>query len=237
MTQIQIRYLIYALAALLTSQVAGAAEPLLTQNVILVTLDGVRTQEMFAGLDETIAVHDQQQVYSDMEAMRKRYGGETPESRRNALLPVFWNQLAPQGVVLGNARYDNHVLVQNKALWSTPGYTEIMTGRPRPEVIDNENQRYGHKTALELARTGLELEGSQVVQFGSWDGFKFAAASRDDAFLMMGAYDCVPAQLSTPAMDQLAVLRREVMGLWEEGSNDALTLRMAQAYARRASHA
>ena len=230
MTQIQIRYLIYALAALLTSQVAGAAEPLLTQNVILVTLDGVRAQEIFAGLDETIAVHDQQQVYSDMEAMRKRYGGETPESRRNALLPVFWKQLAPQGVVLGNARYDNHVLVQNKALWSTPGYTEIMTGRPRPEVIDNENQRYDHKTALELARTGLELDGSQVVQFGSWEGFKFAAASRDDAFLMVGAYDSVPAQLSSPEIDNLNNLRRQVMGLWEEGSNDVLTFRMALSY-------
>jgi arylsulfatase A-like enzyme len=36
--------------------------------------------------------------------------------------------------------------------------------------------------------------------------------------------------LSTPQIDNLAGLRRQVMGLWEEGSNDVLTFRMAQAY-------
>ncbi|MCU0990383.1 MAG: hypothetical protein MUE63_12550, partial [Xanthomonadales bacterium] len=36
------------------------APPGHTRNVILVTLDGVRVQEVFGGLDETIAVHDEQ---------------------------------------------------------------------------------------------------------------------------------------------------------------------------------
>ncbi len=230
MNEILFRYQILAIAALLSSHAVFAGEALLTKNVILVTLDGVRTQEVFAGLDETIARHDQQQVYSEIEMARQRYGGDSPAARRAALLPVFWERLAPQGVVLGNASYGNHVKVQNKVLWSTPGYTEIMTGRPRPEVIDNDNQRHDHITALELARSGMELDGSKVAQFGSWEGFKFAAASRDDAFLMNGAYDSVPAQLSSPTMDNLVNLRREVMGLWEEGSNDALTFRLAMSY-------
>jgi arylsulfatase A-like enzyme len=72
-----------------------------------------------------------------------------------------------------------------------------------------------------------------VVQVGSWEGFRLAAASRDDAFLMVGAHDSVPAPWGTPEIDLLAELRREVMGLWEEGSNDALTYRMAKAYLRQ----
>jgi hypothetical protein len=201
-----------------------------TRNVILVTLDGVRVQEVFGGLDETIAVHDEQQVYSDMAAMRARFGGATPEARRAALMPQLWSLLTPQGMVLGNPAHDNHVKVQNKVLWSTPGYTEIMTGLPRAAVTDNDDLRHPYPTVLEFARQELGLEFQQVAQLGSWEGFSLAAASRDDAFLMVGAHDSVPAPWGSPQIDELAALRRQVMGLWEEGSNDTLTFRMAQAY-------
>jgi len=207
-----------------------ADEGIATRNVILVTLDGVRIQEIFAGLDETIAAHDEQQVYSEIAQQRQRFGGATGVARREALMPVFWRLLAPQGVVLGNPAHGNHVKVKNEVLWSTPGYTELMTGRPRPEVVDNDNTRHAYRTALEVAREKLQLDYSQVAEFGSWDGFKYAAASRDNAFLMIGAYDTLPPQLSTAEMDMLAGLRRQVMGLWEEGSDDTLTFRMALAY-------
>ncbi|RPH98607.1 MAG: hypothetical protein EHM68_03925 [Lysobacterales bacterium] len=209
------------------------APPGHTRNVILVTLDGVRVQEVFGGLDETIAVHDEQQVYSDMAAMRARFGGATPEARREALLPNFWKTLAPLGMVLGNPAYGNHVKVQNRVQWSTPGYTEMLTGQPRAEVEDNEHRRYGYPTALEHARAALGLGYQQVAQIGSSDTYKRAAASRDDAFLMVGTYDSVPAPWGSPHMDLLAALRRQVLGLWDEGSNDTLTFRMAQAYIER----
>jgi arylsulfatase A-like enzyme len=83
---------------------------------------------------------------------------------------------------------------------------------------------------LEFARERLGLEYQQVAQLGSWEGFKLAAASRDDAFLMVGAHDSVPAPWGSEQIEELAGLRRQVMGLWEEGSNDTLTFRMAQAY-------
>lgn len=220
-------------AACATVPAPTQAPPGNTHNVILVTLDGVRVQEVFGGLDETIAVHDEQQVYSDMAAMRARFGAATPEARREALLPNFWKTLAPQGMVLGNPAHGNHVKVQNRVLWSTPGYTEIMTGLPRAEVTDNDNLRHAYPTVLECAREGLGLEYQQVAQVGSWEGFKLAAASRDDAFLMVGAHDGVPAPWGTAEIDLLAELRREVMGLWQEGSNDALTYRMAKAYLRQ----
>ena len=216
----------------LGSQAAFAAGRHLTKSVILVTLDGVRIEEVFSGLDETVAVHDGKKVYSEIAQERQRFGGATPVLRREALLPVFWRRLAPRGIVLGNPAHGNHVKVQNEVLWSTPGYVEMITGRPRPDVVDNDSSRHEYKTALELAREKLGLDGTQVAEFGSWQGFKLAAASRDGAFLMIGAYDAVPPQLSTPEMDMFAGLRRQVMGLWEEGSNDVLTFRMAQAYLR-----
>jgi len=223
------------IGALLMVLAAGKATAqdrvgLLTQNVILVTLDGVRIQEVFGGIDETIAVHDAQQVYSDIATARKRYGAATAEARREALLPFFWKTLAPMGRVFGNPAHGNHVKVQNRVLWSTPGYTEIMTGAPRPAVTDNDNTRHPYTTALEYARDTLHLDYPKVAQIGSWEGFKLAAASRDDAFLMVGVHDTVPAPWGSERIDELAGLRRQVMGLWEEGSNDVLTFRMAQAY-------
>lgn len=222
------------LLLVLAMHAAVAAEsPPTERHVVLVTLDGVRTQEVFGGLDEVIAAHDARQVYSEIATARERYGAATPEERRAKLLPNFWNRLAPQGMVLGNAAHGNRVRVQNRVLWSTPGYTEIMTGGPRPEVTDNDGRRHPWPTALEHARAALGLEFSQVAQIGSWEGFKLAAASRDDAFLMVGVHDSVPAPWGSAEIDGLAALRREVMGLWEEGSNDALTYRMARAYVLR----
>jgi len=203
---------------------------LATRNVILVTLDGVRVQEIFGGIDETVAEHDARQVYSEIATARERYGADTAEARREALLPFFWNALAPMGLVFGNAAHGSLVKVQNRVLWSTPGYTEIMTGAPRPDVTDNDNVRHAHRTVLEHARGALGLDYQQVAQIGSWEGFKLAAASRDDAFLMVGVHDAVPKPWGSARSDELAALRRQVMGLWEEGSNDVLTFRMAQDY-------
>ena len=47
---------------------------------------------------------------------------------------------------------------------------------------------------------------------------------------MVGVHDSVPKPWGSPRSDDLAALRRQVMGLWEEGSNDVLTFRMAQDY-------
>jgi arylsulfatase A-like enzyme len=47
---------------------------------------------------------------------------------------------------------------------------------------------------------------------------------------MNGAYEALPAALSTPDMDRLVELRKDIQGLWEESSNDVLTFRLAQGY-------
>lgn len=222
--------LLYA-ASLLSAPVTAATHA--TQNIILVTLDGVRTQEFFSGMDETIAASEEDSGIDEIDVVRKRYWRPTPEARREALMPQFWHTLAPLGVVLGNKARGSSVQVRNDQWFSYPGYSEILTGRPQPEVRSNDIVRYPHVTVLQYLRRKLELGPTQVAQIGSWDGFEMAASSVDDAFYMSGAYDLVPAPLSTPEMDQLGSLRKEVMELWEEGSNDVLTTRIALAFLRK----
>jgi hypothetical protein len=222
-----------AVAVFLLIAPPGFAEELKTQNVILLTLDGVRIEEIFAGLDETIAAYDEQKIYSEIATARERYGTGNAEQKRAALMPNLWQQLIPQGVMLGNPAYNNHVKVQNQAGWSRPGYTEIMTGGPRVEVEEYDDQRFAHKTVLEVAQEQLQLEYGQVIQIGSSGTYARSAASTDDALLMIGSKDTIPMPFGSAAMDELAELRRQVMGLWEEGTNDVLTFRMAQAYLQK----
>ena len=201
-----------------------------TENVILVTLDGVRIEELFAGMDPAIAASTAEDGYSDIEVARDRYWRRSSTERRLALMPFFWGTLAPQGVVLGNPELGSRVKVRNAIKWSSPGYTEIMTGAPQAEVVDNTLVRYPHRTIAEYIVAELQLDKSRVVQFGSWDGFKFTASSTDDAFVMNGAYEALPPALSTPDMDKLVAMRKDIQGLWEESSNDVLTFRLAQSY-------
>ncbi|MBK6585130.1 MAG: alkaline phosphatase family protein [Gammaproteobacteria bacterium] len=201
-----------------------------TENLILITLDGVRIQEFFSGMDPLLADSAAKRGISEDEIVRERYWRETPEQRREALMPFFWKTLAPLGVVLGNPARGSSVQVSNTIRWSTPGYSEIMTGEAHPEVRDNTPVRYPHRTFPEFLVSELKLGKSAVAQIGSWDGFKMAASSTDDAFFMNGAYEAVPGNLSTPEMDTLTGLRADVMELWEESSNDVLSFRLAQAY-------
>jgi hypothetical protein len=219
-------------AVLVLTVLASSADgaELNTRNVILITIDGVRVQEIFGGMDPVLAAHSESIEDSDIELARERYWRETPEARREALMPFFWRTLAPQGVVLGNKANGSSVLVRNRTLWSSPGYSEILTGEAQADVVDNALVRYSHRTVLEHVRNELKLDRHEVAQFGSWDGFKTIAASSDEAIYMNGAYDAVPAHLSSPRMDYLAELRPQIMGLWEESSNDVISFRMALGY-------
>jgi len=219
-----------AVLGLLTSVAAAGADPD-PRYVVLVTLDGVRVQELFGGMDPVLAnaTEAQSGIY-DAEVTRKRWWRESPEARREALMPFFWKTLAPAGVVYGNQAKGSKVTVRNDQWFSYPGYSEILTGEAQPEVKSNDFVRYPHKTVLEHARETLALKDTDVAQIGSWDGFKFAASSKDGAFFMSGARDPIPAEFSSPEMDLYNGLRQQIQQLWEESSNDVLSYRIAKEY-------
>src|SRR4051812_31031699 len=77
------------------------AAPLKTQNVILIMSDGLRWQEVFTGADELL-VNKTNGGISNLEAVRKNFWRETPEARREALLPFLWSEVRSKGQIFGN---------------------------------------------------------------------------------------------------------------------------------------
>src|SRR3546814_14981981 len=84
-----------------TTQIpASGLQELKTENVFLITLDGLRWQELFSGADPAlIANHD---FVDDSVALKKQFWRASPEKRREALMPFFWNVIARQGPLYGN---------------------------------------------------------------------------------------------------------------------------------------
>jgi hypothetical protein len=206
------------------------AETTATRHLILITLDGVRTQDLFGGMDPVIAADPVGSGIYDEVHTRKLYWRETPAERRAALMPRFWGELIPSGMLLGNRSKGSAVSVQNHHWFSYPGYAEMLTGKAQPEVRSNDLVRYPHATFMDHLVKALPAEKYEIAQVGSWDGFTMAASQADGSFMMTGAYDDVPAGLSSPVMDLYADLRRNIQGFWEEGSTDAPSFRIGREY-------
>src|SRR4051794_19064722 len=70
-------------------------------NVLVVTLDGMRWQEVFGGLASDLLTKDNGGV-TDPEKVEQQFGGATPEERRTKLMPFLWGTVARQGQVFGD---------------------------------------------------------------------------------------------------------------------------------------
>ncbi len=152
----------------------AAAQTHKTRNIVLVTADGLRWQDLFGGLDESLMNDKRAGTTSESaKAVREKYWRSTPEARREALAPFFWKELAPHGVVLGNVKKGSSVKVTNAFRVSYPGYSEILTGRAQDDLIKgNTPIQNPSPTILEVVREKLKLKRTEVALIGTWDTFR-----------------------------------------------------------------
>src|SRR5262245_41221306 len=71
-----------------------------TRNVILFMSDGLRWQEVFTGADERLI--NKENGCENADEVRAAYWRETPEARREALMPFVWGTMARHGQIYGN---------------------------------------------------------------------------------------------------------------------------------------
>ena len=136
-------------------------------NVLVVTLDGTRWQEVFGGLASDLLTKENGGV-TDPEKVEQQFGGSTPEERRAKLMPFLWDTVARQGQVFGDPAADSIARVTNGLRFSYPGYNEMLTGSPDPRISSNDRVLNPNVTVLEWLNRRPEFAG-KVAAFASWE--------------------------------------------------------------------
>ncbi len=137
-------------------------------NLVLVTLDGVRWQEVFGGVDLDLIEDDR--YTRAPELLKTTYWREQRHERRKQLFPFLWSVIDSQGVLIGDRLRESFMEVSNPWWFSYPGYNEILTGHADPAIDSNEKIWNPNVTFLEILNHMPGFRG-RVLAFGSWDVF------------------------------------------------------------------
>lgn len=138
-----------------------------TENVFLITTDGLRWNEIFGGVDEQM-INKAFGGISDTNAFRAKFWRATPEARREALFPFLWGTVARQGQVFGNRARGSDVRVMNTQNFSYPGYNEFLTGYADPLIDSNDKKLNANTNVFEWLNTRPRFRG-RVAAAVNWD--------------------------------------------------------------------
>ena len=157
-----------------------------TRNVIIVTLDGFRWQEIFGGADSILITNSTYNV--DTGLCKSMYWAPTAAQRREKLMPFMWNVIGKQGQLYGNRWLQNHVAVKNIYKFSYPGYNEILTGFPDTRLIPNTPVENQNVNLLEFLNTRSNFTG-KVVAFSSWNIIPFILNEKRSGIPVNSGYE------------------------------------------------
>jgi hypothetical protein len=212
---------------------ANGQPRLKTENVILITLDGFRWQELFTGADSLLITN--KTFVKDPLALKNVFWAETSQERRELLMPFFWKTVSKQGVIIGNRKYGNFVNCSNSMWFSYPGYNEILTGYSDDARIKSNNKIHNpNVTVLEFLNQQSQLKG-KVAVFGSWDLFPFIINEERSGIPVNGGYENAVGSDINAQEKLLNKLQGEIPGEWSNVRFDAFTHNYALEYLKRKS--
>ena len=197
-----------------------------TRNLVLVTVDGLRWQEVFQGLDPLLA-HERTAGMDHPGDRLKKYDLSGEVRRREALLPFFWTKLAARGVVFRDVKVTNGYRI------SYPGYSEILTGRAEDRLIhSNLPIPNPNETVLEFLKRKLALDTRQVAAFASWQTFQGIVEHEPGAIFVNAGYQAIDNPRASASMAELSRLQFHLLTPWPEARHDYITGGMALEYLR-----
>lgn len=219
------------LTILLVISASAFAQKGKTENVFIITFDGLRWQELFTGADSTLAVT--KEYVSKPDALMETFWAPTPEERRKILFPFFWSTIATQGQLYGNRNYQNYVNCSNHMWFSYPGYNEILTGAADDQRI-NSNGKINNPnvTVLEHLNSLPEFKG-KVAAFGSWDVFPFIINEERSGIPVNAGYENVAGPSLTEREILLNELQNTLPRMWGSVRFDGFTHFYAMEYLKK----
>ena len=198
------------------------------RNVLVVTLDGLRWQELFSGFAAELG--SKEQGVASPDSLAHRFDAPTAEARRERLLPFLWRTVAREGQVFGDPSSHSDVRVTNGMLFSYPGYAELLTGVADPRIDSNAKKVNPNVNVLEwlVRRPGFEGE---VAAFASWDVFPFILAA-DRSGIPVNAAGPPVAKPEDERQRMLNEFAADLPVYWESARFDATTMHGALEHLR-----
>lgn len=221
-------------AALLAALAAGLVRPQepvgprTTEYVILVTLDGLRWQEVFAGADNRLMNKEHGGV-ADLLATRRRFWRGDPVQRRELLLPFLWGTVARDGQLFGDPEQGARAVITNPHKFSYPGYSELLCGFADERIASNDKFPNPNVTVLEWLHGRPGFAG-RVAAFSGWDVHPFLLNRQRSGLFVEAAYEPVTVAASDERRARLQEMLDRLPRYWEGFAWDAVTFARAREY-------
>ena len=160
--------LLFALLIILVNLNAHSQPSKKTENVILVTFDGYRWQELFGGAQKKL-LHTKKYVH-DLKMIEQKYDDKDFVVRRQKLMPFLWQEMAVKGQIYGNKKLHNKMTLTNRFKFSYPGYNEIFSGWGDKRINSNDYPDNPNSNIFDFLSTQKGFEG-KLFACGTWDAF------------------------------------------------------------------
>jgi hypothetical protein len=227
------KYLIFSTLFLILLSpyfLSGQERQLQTENVFLITLDGLRWQELFYGADDSLIGN--LTFVKDTGSLKKEFSAGDYIEKRQKLMPWFWSTLAKDGQIIGNRLLGNQAQVTNIHWFSYPGYNEILTGFSDPYIKSNDKIPNPNKTVLEWLHEKPEYTG-RVAAFGSWDVFPYIINSERSGIPVNAGFDIAKDENLSWKENYLNTLLVQTHSPWSSVRLDVFTHHYALEYLQR----
>lgn len=202
-----------------------------TENVVLITVDGLRWQELYRGADPSIIRN--KRFVEDVSALQREFWNADVQLRRRKLFPFLWSAVATQGQVYGNRDFGNRVNIANRYRFSYPGYNELLTGKPDKRIKNNAKRTNPNQTILEFANQHGNFKG-KVAAFASWDVFHYIINTKRSGIHINAGNDTAKSRL-TARERYINHLQRNTPSPWKGTRFDEFTHNYAKEYLKKNS--
>jgi hypothetical protein len=200
------------------------------ENVIVVTLDGFRWQELFGGADESF-MDARLGGVRDIAGLKKRYLRKTAEERREVLMPFLWGTIAKQGQVFGNPARGATARSTNGLKFSYPGYSEMFCGIVDPRINSNDKKINPNLSVLEFlnSRPGFK---NKVEAVCTWDVFPSILRSAENGLRVHAGWEPIKGELNARERN-LNETMEMVPHFWPDNAFDVFTMGAARSALER----
>lgn len=217
---------VLVLGGLVFGGAVARAAGLQARNVFLITTDGLRWEEVFGGIDETLISKEYGNV-SDTNRLRSEFWRPTPEARREALFPFLWGTLAKRGQIWGNRNLGSEVRVSNGHNFSYPGYSEFLTGVADARIDSNDKRLNQNTNVFEWLSHRPGFEG-RVAAAANWDVMPWILNAPRSGFPVWSGFPVPEGTRRFKGSEALEELVEHGRTIWKDVMLDTFAARAAR---------